>query len=82
MAREYNTKVEGHRGEARRLEMMAAQLELPAKDRKEIAAQLRAKAAIHWEKAGDITFASYAANVAASAESDDSESVELDNAEA
>lgn len=47
----YNTKAEGHKGEAARLELMAQQLLMPAAQRKELAAELRAKAQVHWEKA-------------------------------
>jgi len=50
---EYNTKAEGHRGEAARLEIQAQQLLLPAAKRKEIAAELRERAAAHWAKAAE-----------------------------
>lgn len=48
---EYNTKAEGHKGEAARLEIQAQQLLMPAAKRKEIAAELRERAAAHWAKA-------------------------------
>ena len=57
---EYNTKVEGHRGEAARLEIQAQQLLMPAAKRKELAAELRAKAQLHWQKAQDAAFETYA----------------------
>lgn len=47
----YNTKVEGHRGEAVRLEQMARDLLSSAAIRKEIAAELRTRAKAHWEAA-------------------------------
>lgn len=49
----YNTKVEGHKGEAARLEQMARDLLKPAAQRKEIAAELRARAASHWAMADE-----------------------------
>lgn len=50
---EYNTKAEGHRGEAVRLEIQAQQLLMPAAKRKEIAAELRVRAEAHWAKAAE-----------------------------
>jgi len=47
----YNTKAEGHKGEAARLEIQAQQLLLPAARRKEIAAELQERAQAHWAKA-------------------------------
>lgn len=47
----YNTKAEGHKGEAARLEIMAQQLLMPAAKRKEIAAELKERAQKHWEAA-------------------------------
>lgn len=60
MSNEYNTKVEGHRGEAARLEIQAQQLLMPAAKRKELAAELRARAQLHWQKAQDAAFETYA----------------------
>jgi hypothetical protein len=59
MAHEYNTKVEGHRGEAARLEQHARWLLAPAAVRKEIAAELKAKADVHWKAAQDAAFQTY-----------------------
>lgn len=56
---EYNTKVEGHRGEAARLEIQAQQLLMPAAKRKEIAAELRERAQAHWAKAQEAAFETY-----------------------
>jgi hypothetical protein len=67
----YNTKAEGHRGEAARLEILAQQLEMrSAAQRKEIAAEYRARAAAHWAKAAEAdgvaeTFAELAEDVEA-----------------
>jgi len=49
----YNTKAEGHRGEAARLEIQAQQLLLSAAKRKEIAAELKERAQAHWAKAAE-----------------------------
>jgi hypothetical protein len=50
----YNTKSEGHKGEAARLEILAQQLELrSAVARKEIAAEYRERAQAHWIKAAE-----------------------------
>ena len=49
----FNTKAEGHRGEAVRLELMAKDLLSPAAKRTEIAAELRVRAEAHWAIAAE-----------------------------
>ena len=65
---EFNGKVEGHRGEAARLELMARDLLSSAAIRKEVAAELRERAALHLEKAQEAAFQTYAEELFAVAE--------------
>lgn len=65
---EYNTKVEGHRGEAARLEQMAQDLLRPVKERKIIALELRTRAEEHLALAQEAAFQTYAEEMFACAE--------------
>ena len=67
MAQDYNTKVEGHRGEAIRLMQMVEILTLPGKAgaaaRKAHAAALTAKADQHFKAAQDAAYTTYSDEV-------------------